>query len=112
MARTAKSPSTSPAEAAKPLSMFGVIQAGADAAVAADPRPLAVGKSRTMALIDKLVEGLPPFPIFGPLPVFGTTDTHLDKPCSSPKARLGWPGVGNPCMCGFEMGEHPKGGAK
>jgi hypothetical protein len=107
------------------MNMFKAIQAGAEAAVAADPRPLNVisaaskvtpsgvsvsaPQSGTMALIEKLVEGLPPFPLSAPLPILGTADRYASQPCSNPRPRYMPKGT---CHCGFLMGEHPKGGAK
>ena len=61
--------------------------------------------SGTMALIDALVEKLPPYPLGAPLPDQRNGKYH-DAPCSNPRTRYGWPGISNPCICGFEMGEH------
>jgi hypothetical protein len=61
----------------------------------------------TMALINRLVAKLPPFPLGAPLPDM-RTGKYLEVPCGTPKARFGIAGVGNPCQCGFEMGDHPR----
>jgi hypothetical protein len=65
--------------------------------------------SKTMQLIDKLVEGLPHFPLGAPLPILGTADQYAARPCSNPKPRYMPKGT---CHCGFQLGEHAKGGAK
>lgn len=89
------------------MNMLQVIKAGAEKAVAADPKPL--NQSRTMQAIARAVESLPPFPLSAPLPVIGTSDQYADEPCSTPQARYMPRGV---CHCGFLMGEHSKGGVK
>jgi hypothetical protein len=114
------------------MNMLKAIQVGVEAAVAADPRPLAVKSeaefvspaprkatsacsapkpvpSRTMAAIARAVESLPPFPLSAPLPILGTANQYADRPCDTPKPRYMPKGT---CRCGFLMGEHQKGGAK
>lgn len=60
-------------------------------------------RKNTMA---RHVAKLPPFPVGAPLP--DMNGNFHDRPCGNPKARIGIAGVGNPCICGFEMGEHPR----
>jgi hypothetical protein len=97
---------------ARPQNSVRVASSPRSARKPVDPAQDAVAPQRispTMALITKLVAGLPPFPLSAPLPLIGTADQYADKPCSTPRARYLPRGV---CHCGFLMGEHPKRGAK
>jgi hypothetical protein len=64
-------------------------------------------KNATLAAIDRAVASLPPYPVFGPLPDKITGQYHA-APCDMPRARFGEAGVGNACICGFEIGEHKR----